>query len=315
MILSNEAKNASIAAALQIDPDLFALMRGLTVKITCNAFTGTGLVLGVKQQDTLILTAKHNVSMAIDQYSEKTVGKFLKKAEVSLVAGQAGLDSEHGLLRGRVSYRAPVPTAVTSKVAAVAPKDEDTIMGNGYDVAVLRVKDAQFSTRVNNFLKQGFVGMFTPFRSKGPFWEAFQDSRGANLDTFLYDYNGSASRGYHFFQFGHGKVGKNDYDDYDFRFRALPVDTLRSGLTMMDTTHEGFKNVLSFPSTDDNSGWSGDSGGPLFVTDPYGSAYLLGVYLGSNFYANKESDEDDVDNNALSVVNNKSIAKLVKALY
>lgn len=324
MILDKDARDQSIRLAHSIDPDLFALMRGLSIEITFNAFHGSGVIFGAVGPNLCIVTAKHNLSMALTQQldgSRKgkkkkkqneeqqpyTVKQFLQGATVKIVAEDAGFNQDHQLLRGGRSYRAPIADAKECKIAKIAiPKNQNDIEENGLDVAILLVSDGEFAQAVRSFFLKGFVGMMTPGTDQkkwGGFKRYFKlfSSEGQALSDLRYDLD---SRGWILVQFGHGKVQTDDNAASGFRFRALPVDDLFEveGLYEIPQTAEGFLNVLAFHSRNGNTGWRGDSGGPIFLVSPAGEAFYVGPYLGSNYDAEVESDDEDVFNNAVTVL-------------
>ncbi len=283
----------------------FGLLKHLTVRLhgpsatrgrQSGNFTGTGVIVRVEDDVTHVLTAKHNLYVAgkpQGAYDEQ-VAHFTSKIKVEFTA----LDG----------------TARDAAIGQVDLPDGNTT-NSGYDVAVLRVRDAALAGAVRD--------LAGPDTSRRPFTSADWQGNGPSI-LELPDrerarqvlasgklYRGPVQDQYvnhGLLQFGHGRTTPKG-DQYALRHRALRIDKLTQA-GYIDRTKDGSEDAFVFHTTDqDTSTAEGDSGGPVYAIHPSGTpSFLIGLTMGANFYVDHVARDDaPTDNNAFAVVSSDRV--------
>lgn len=266
-------------------------------------FVGSGVVMRIDSDTTWILTAKHNLEIAGAGISSATwVTRFCER------------------VRARITKRDT--TTVDGTITEIIFPN-GTATNNLYDVAILKMGGAHrltFANAARDLLTPGpsTAWMYASMdwrnqRSKGdPQKPIFDLLSSLEARTLLdngrppyppRDINDELANHY-LLQFGHGK---GDDDNHVFRRRALRISALASR-TYLSETSDGFLNVFTFATDNNNTAREGDSGGPIFAfREDLAKATLIGLHLGGNFYADEHEEEATIRNNAFTIVDSDSL--------
>lgn len=286
----------------ELDPDHFGLCEAMVVKleggVAAGAFTGSGVVfrIDLTAGQTYILTAKHNLHIAA------------KRAALD----RGGLE---GYFRTKVGVVVEGTEGTSRKkypIAAISfPDGSDA--DYRYDVCLLRIDSAELTREVNRILGVGFRGEFASTKARSGLWRDLRDKQ--IWDVLTNDVarrvltNAFGYRGYTLLQFGYGKNGPSAMASHVFAKRTISIEPPRGSARVVHSylpvTHEKYQDVFVFPGSDENTGAPGDSGGPVFALDPtLTKAFLIGLHLGANFYADKTDNNPNsaTVNNAFTVL-------------
>lgn len=299
MLLSDDTAEDTQTYVSRRKQGRMTLLRHLTVKLTgtvSNAsFTGSGVILRIDKPKTVyLLTAKHNLHVAGGQRTGTTLTDYFKD-------------------KIEVEFTSPQDQATRAGIKSIDVLDSDT-RNRGYDLMSLEVEDLNFYRAVSKFLAPAAKTVVRHFASHA--WQGGSSSR--IIDVLdLADAREALGVGASYFrdprfercvllQLGWGLDHSNRHS---FEYRALRVVRLESR-TYLQTTHESFEDVYTFATDDGDTTREGDSGGPIFALDERGRhAWLVGITLGANFYANKSDPPNNttIYNNAFSIVSTEGL--------
>ncbi|WP_224364369.1 hypothetical protein [Hyalangium versicolor] len=278
---------ADIAKAMEGEtwsgPQYHKLMRGLTVKLSTGAFTGSGVVYRVEGQRVFIRTAAHNIQIQTGRNDDKITFEMVKtfRANVRVVLTPPGKEPISVSING-VSY--------------------STATATGWDACSLMVSNLAFAGAVTKILAD-YKGLLQ--KGKAPPWKKKNQSPWeslslANLKKLIKSQD--PMKGYTLLQAGYGKTTKASISSGGpLQFRKTKAKAADPDASYLASTSEEFQQVLLLDASDTNTTLPGDSGGPLFAVHPkLEQVFLLGVTLGANFYAGDESDDGPVVNNAVT---------------
>lgn len=286
MLRSNEVKVAATNYVTALPPTFNKLVKQLPVMLKAGAFTGSGVIASRLDDRVLVITAKHNIKINYKRHRQNVDGV---------------MDATTYFKRGmqvKVWYTDPHDAERNESAEAGIDEivffDNTVDLGKGYDVIGLVIKDEEFLAVTDKILSLASVWggkrkrIFPLVMDTGELC----GNSGEMVDAYL-------------LQVGFGKTQKNAMDaGGTLQHRA--TKNVRNLVTYLAEDHSGSSQMVVYAATDTNSTWEGDSGGPCFVISrDKKKLWLLGVNLGSNFYANKTDDEDDslIENNAVTVLN------------
>jgi hypothetical protein len=288
MILSDEAKRAASDYVNGLNQGqtvaLYLRLSGLPVKLrsTNGAFNASGVIAGVYGKKTWIYTATHN--LRVHAARDEAVDDLMKtsfKNNVRVWPSTFWNAKWDKRFLGRTK-EASIKTIEHDASAA----DSET----GNDVCKLTIEDGNFAKNVREMLKDCAI-LEKDFRTALPVLGAGQLSKLLRNTGDMY--------GYTLVQVGFGKISKAALAQVgDLQFRVATVQH-----NARIDTDDGYTNVVLLNASDTASTWEGDSGGPLFAVSSVASRlYLVGVNLGSNFYADRTVDDANapVTNNAVT---------------
>lgn len=306
--------------------ELLTKIKSLTVRLSGPAgsqFTGSGIVFAGKSNKTYILTATHNIGMALGMIKTEDLINHNKKLKTS----NDSLDD----FSARVAICADghnCDVRITKAICLKPPSGQS-------DLCMLVTNDLGLKEHISKILGC----QYSPKRANKSdpklwteFWDVLPDNEmyrfepkknkvNAGKKEYLKYKYGSCS----LLQAGFGRTSappKNKEEEkkmFDDASTQIQVRHLSLGASqgIIDSTAEEYVNVLTVISDNDCTTRNGDSGGPMFLHTKDKQDFLVGVTLGSNYFETSNEDKGDdyqIVNNAVTVVNRSHIELFKKAL-
>jgi hypothetical protein len=264
---------------------LYTRLVGLPVRLhsTDGLFTGSGVLSSIEGRKTRIYTATHNMQIATrrknDPIDDAMATAFKNNVQV--------WPSTHWIAQWDKLFLGRKKEGVISEVEY---DDSAAQSATGNDLCRITVDDPLFAKNVRTILS----ACSYPEREHKSFLPRLE--RWQVRDLML---GRQTMYGFQSIQAGFGRISKNPLAGIGTLQHRLVT---YQGADLIDT-NEGHTNVVLLNASDTDSTWEGDSGGPLFALHVLQKKlYLVGVALGSNYYANRTEDNEDaaITNNAVT---------------